>query len=834
MYIVNLSNVDKEDIDLVGGKGANLGELIQAGFPVPNGFAITSSAYDHYIKSNGFESEIRECLEKIDSNPDRIKQVSLEIREFLNAGSIPDDLYNEIEEKYSEMGRDARVAVRSSATAEDLPEASFAGQQDTYLNICRIDRLLDSIKSCFASLWTERAIEYRKQTGFDREKISLAVVVQEMVESDVSGVLFTANPVNNNRNEMILNASYGLGESIVSGLVTPDTYILDAKKYAIKKKILGTKTKSIVYDPVKRNTERSNSSSERNKFCLEDDDIQLLASIGKQLESHFDYPQDIEWAMKDGKFYILQSRRITTLEQESNQGTDKNCQTNSKNEQKLMFIKEMLSELYPNLPYPLELNPINTTIKLSFFKGTEDPIKIKANGEIEFNINSEENKGETTKNTPKKSTKRNDLNFEENQFRIKEVFKESCSQLTAIQKLNFKSMKIEALICHLKEIKRIFEKNIELRFKHIINPYMATGSLIDDGLKEANLEFSEYDLLSDLHYKTWAMNLELNQLAEFVNSNDGLKESILDLPEDESFTSRLMRIRKEFPEFDERYYEIFKNYGWKSTNSHQSFSASSWNENPESFINLLKVVIKKEKHLVGNGKYEKLCARIETAFPLKDAMELQRKIDEFRIYHQNREESVYFLEWCFGLDRLILREITEKYPSIFSSYTDILYLSMDEVCSLTDEYAGGEISDIIATRKRAEQKNQNFWNTLNVKAAVDPESILKGVSGSAGKVKGKVCVIHDISEFNKLKPEDILVCEYTDPFWTPLFSIAKAVVSDTGGVLSHCAIVAREFGIPAVMGCGNASKILSDGQEIIVNGDEGRVEMPSLLQEKCN
>jgi len=820
MYTINLRDVNKDQINLVGGKGANLGEMIQARFPVPQGFSITSSAYDEYIRSNRFDSVLAEYLAKMNSAPEKAQALALELMNILKAGTIPTEMMADIVWKYCSIGDNIRVAVRSSATAEDLPEASFAGQQDTYLNICGIDALCNAVKSCFASLWTERAIAYRKKTGFDKQKVSLAVVVQEMMEGDVAGVLFTANPINGNKEEMVINASYGLGESIVSGLVSPDTFYWDRNAEVVKEKILGSKETSIVYDSKNNTVEKANDPKSRNEFCIAEEELQSLISIGKQIESHYGYPQDIEWAIKDGKLYILQARGITTLDQKATSQKDSGTEQ-SKIERMLI---DMMADSYPEPPYPLELAPIcalfngfSDGMKAMGVNLAHDPIGIKDNGEFAFKILTS---GESEMPHESKPP----VNFNDNIRYAESVYEKIRLQLTQMEAVDLKSLQMNAIGQILKKLMNIVERIITLRLQNIIGPNMGVSKRISDSLKTANLTFNEYDMLSGLHYKTWDMNVELSQLAEVVNGDAALKDLILNLQTDESLDHNLMLISKKFPVFGELYKRLLKEYGWKSTNSHQSFSASSWNEDRAFFITLLRVAMAQEKKLVESDKYDNLCALIKAALSPEKAMELQKNIEESRAYHQSREESVYLLEWCYGLSRLVLGEIVARTPQTFPFYADILYLSMEEVCSFTENnMAIGP--EKIALRKQSQKNNQALWDERDMQSTDIAGGSLIGVSGSAGKAKGKVCVIHDISEFDKLEPGDILICKYTDPIWTPLFAIAKAVVSDTGGALSHSAIVAREYGIPAVMGCGNATKVLTDGQEIIVDGDKGLVDI---------
>ncbi|SHH89519.1 phosphoenolpyruvate synthase [Sporanaerobacter acetigenes] len=327
-YIRWFNEIDKNDIPVVGGKGANLGEMTQKGVNVPPGFCVTAGAYRDFIKLSNLQDKIKEKIASFDvENSDELQIKSKEIRDLINECQIPEVIANEIIEAYNEFSKNVElenpfVAIRSSATAEDLPEASFAGQQDTYLHINSIKEVLNFTRKCWASLWTGRAIYYRQEQGFDHFEVSLSVVVQKMVNSEKSGVMFTANPVNNNRNEMMINASWGLGEAIVSGTVSPDEYIFDKESRNISEKHIAEKITMIVkkedgVGTVEVNVGDYLGFDKINKQCLTDEEIYKLADYGMKIENIYGKHQDIEWAFDEDthELYILQARPITTLKE---------------------------------------------------------------------------------------------------------------------------------------------------------------------------------------------------------------------------------------------------------------------------------------------------------------------------------------------------------------------------------------------------------------------------------------------------------------------------------------------------------------------------------------
>jgi len=317
-FVAWFDELGKEDIPLAGGKGANLAEMTRAGIPVPPGFIVTSDAYFHFLNRAGLEQEMRQLLEPLDvEDSQKLKEVSDKVKKKIFASSMPEEIANEIKEAYGKLGR-GLVAVRSSATAEDLPEASFAGQQRTFLNIQGEDELLKAVQGCWASLFEPRAIFYREQQGFDHLKVGLAAPVQQMVQSETSGVMFTVEPLTNDTGCIIIEAVYGLGEAIVSGEVTPDYYVVDKTNLTIIDRQIARQEWQIIKNPQPHGIEESNikisvPNPKQSQQKLVDSDIITLAKLGKSLEALYQFPQDIEWAKQDGKIFIVQTRPITTL-----------------------------------------------------------------------------------------------------------------------------------------------------------------------------------------------------------------------------------------------------------------------------------------------------------------------------------------------------------------------------------------------------------------------------------------------------------------------------------------------------------------------------------------
>ena len=317
--VVWFNEVGKKDVGLVGGKGANLGEMTNANIPVPPGFIVTAAAYFDFLKQTKITEKIREILEPVDVNDSKkLQQTAAEVREIISKAPMSKEIAEEIRKAYREM-RGGLVAVRSSATAEDLPEASFAGQQRTFLNVQGEDDVVDAVQGCWASLFEARAIFYRVQQGFDHFTVGIAVPVQRMVQSETSGVMFTLDPVTNDTSKIAIEAVLGLGETIVSGDVTPDIYFVDKDSMKISKKEIAKQEWKMIRDPEKHgddtNIKVPLSPAEQEAQKIPDEDIIILAKIGKQIEDHYQFPQDIEWAKENNELFIVQTRPVTTIKE---------------------------------------------------------------------------------------------------------------------------------------------------------------------------------------------------------------------------------------------------------------------------------------------------------------------------------------------------------------------------------------------------------------------------------------------------------------------------------------------------------------------------------------
>lgn len=371
-YTSSFEDVGSGRLDLFGGKGANLGELVRNGFPVPCGFCVLADAYRRFIECTGLDERISTLLEGIVAgHMADVETRASRIRALITGAVVPEEIASDIRAAYRELntklGANLRVAVRSSATAEDLPGASFAGQQDTFLNVGGEDALLEYVRRCWASLWTARAILYREARGFAHREVRLAVVVQEMFPSDVSGVLFTVNPVTSDAGEIIINASWGLGEAIVGGLVTPDQYVIDKKTLDIRERIITGKSRMIVPDAEGNGTREMAVAEEKQSLpSLPDAILSELAEIGRRIEAHYGHPQDIEWGYARGALAILQSRDVTGVDVDFGEGLEGWNRRNPELDEHVVWTRAWGDMLQPGAQTPLMYSIHNATVTRAF------------------------------------------------------------------------------------------------------------------------------------------------------------------------------------------------------------------------------------------------------------------------------------------------------------------------------------------------------------------------------------------------------------------------------------------------------------------------------------
>ncbi|MCR5685147.1 MAG: phosphoenolpyruvate synthase [Lachnospiraceae bacterium] len=807
-YLRQFNEIGKDDIAVAGGKGANLGEMTRAGIPVPPGAVLTAEAYDHFIESNGVD-------------PVKTENAALLRKVIINA-DIPSDVEQEIRDYYSQFGENSRVAVRSSATAEDLEDASFAGQQETYLNVIGVDELLKKVRECYASLWGDRAVSYRKNSGYDKQKVSLAVVIQEMIESEVSGVMFTSDPAGDKENVHI-NASYGLGEAVVSGIVSPDEFICNRNGEIIRA-VTGSKEEEIIYSSEGKGTVRVAVPEERRKRnSLDKAQVQALVREGLKIEEHYGHPMDIEWAIKDDNIYILQARSITTIKENAAKVyTDKDFEGYPKVKPAKGAMRESVLfnlEKTPTPYFPLDHDfggYVGEQKKVLFdqiginFKGGMYPIDKDG---ISYQSS---NKVRLTRNVfaiPKYLKLIG--NIDHNISAADESLEGCRAEFEKEKRMDPGNVK--AVGESLKRMRDLIGRTAYDRFLYALFPNAIESGKVTKVLKKIDKGLNSYDVLEGLSYVTADINREMKKLCEYINADPSMVETVM--------TADYKKICASYPELGSRLEDFIAQFGSKSDFNCYCFISQTWRENPDRFINTLRPMLKSGGEAVatkeeGEKKFADLMARVKTSLPEKKYKSFENRVRGLRHYHYIREATQYLWESEFEYCRQLLVKLSDMTGV---SYEDMLFLFADELFEACEKNDLASKKDLIEARKSKRGFAEAYWDKCMKDALAGEGDSIKGIGASVGQVKGKVCIVHSPKEFCKLEKGDILVCTYTDPEWTPLFALAAGVVVDTGGTLSHAAIVAREYGIPAVLATGDATAKLKDNDTVLVNATDGTV-----------
>ena len=821
MTIVWFNEIGLNDIYLVGGKGANLGAMARAGLPVPPGFCVTTEAYKQFIAEMHLWREMEHWLATLDA-----REACEQIRQRIGNCAMPQTIRASIQSAYTQLNNGhAPVAVRSSATAEDLADASFAGQQETYLGIRGADNLANAVQRCWASLWTERAIAYRARNNFPHDQVSLSVVVQEMIAPDVAGVLFTANPVTNDLDEMIINASFGLGESVVSGRVTPDTYRVRRKKFTVLEQACGTKDTRIDMAHDNGTVETVVDDAARQRLCLDHSALRRLLDLGESVEKHYGKPQDIEWGIASGQLYLLQTRPITSL-------TTNTPTTKSLSRLQHEIVNDLL-EHYPEPPYPLDyfavtdsyqqlansfgdygiaLPPANQIIVLD-----ENGIPRIVPPQVKFILRALGMLGTMQKNL--KTNPNVWLNQQHAQFE---------SELDTLAQTNVTQLDNPGLIRFIQTAVGITSRVGAIRFRDFIVPAVTRSAILKmmmGSIKEAKT-ISVMDLLDNLPYKTAVIDQALRQLANEAEELPEASDILLNTNMDTVIFALEQNAQGKF--FLGKVNEFLREHGARTMKMYLPFSNRSWSESPATLLTTIAVLLRSHKSPAApNSHSNDIRARVIAQIPGWLRPRFVATLEQFRIGHIARESTLYTIEQGFLQARRGVDQAAERLHTAgaLPQLNLVVYLTLDELYgALKGAHSPAELSALTQRRQRARPQALKVWRAQwQAKKSEPGNATLKGLAGSSGVATGKAKIISGPAEFGKLQAGDVLVCPFTDPAWTPLFTLACAVVADTGGPLSHAAIVAREYGIPAVLGTQNATQVFKDGDQISVDGNSGTV-----------
>jgi len=745
--VLRLEEIDKNDISVAGGKGAQLGELKKAGFNVPEGFVVSVDVYKTLVKK--IRKGIKGILTNLDvENTEALEKASRKVQSLITSLKLSQEVGIEVLEAYRSLG--GPVAVRSSATSEDLKEASFAGQMTTFLNVTE-DKIIESVKRCMASLFTARAIYYRTQHRIAHEKVSIAAVVQNMVGAKKAGVAFSVNPVTNNTTEIVVEAVAGLGESLVSGKTTPDNYVIE------------------------KNTNRIKEQRSGKEPILNDSEISELASIAKKIEGHYKFPQDIEWAIDNkGKMYILQSRPVTTLRIHN-----------------MPVWKKILAREYGVQYTELSLkclSPINKVIVPTSFY---EQIYVPEDGNEVCYIN------ETKWNEFVFSLKSKYLDTPKNYARFEKLFMQAGNNY---MKTAEKIAESDIQKASNEELKRLYldylNKNIKygpfIWMQFIINNFFADKAkeIIMSKVGSDNRQLHDFVDVA-LRPGKKAAALQLSEIAakwlslsekERMESYEKFKwVPCLDIHNrpwtKEEFFSRIREFKKVDKELTVSYGELLKKI--KPTVTEQYILDAT---KRLSYLKDLKDDFRRQGVMHGQKLFQEIARRMD--------------VELVDISYMLEEEVLDFL----GGGKRISRNIVEERKKGF-----VVYFSDSRVICKSGKYIDSTLSDlgIVTLEKFSEE--------------------VKGTTASAGIAKGIVKIVKGVSDLAKVKKGDIMVAVTTHPDYVPAMRRTAGIVTDEGGITSHAAIVARELGIPCIVGTHHATKSLKDGDEVEIDGNAGFV-----------
>lgn len=878
LYTLCFGETDGTRLSEVGGKGANLGELTRAGFPVPPGFCVTTAAYREFVQTSRELEALLDSLQRVTHEDlNTIRAIGVRIREHLEALAIPADVRLAVVQAWRELGTEHAYAVRSSATAEDLPSASFAGQQDTFLNVRGEEKLLDAVRRCWASLFTDRAITYRAKHGFGHRAVLLAVVVQRMVVPEASGILFTADPITGRRKTVCIDASFGLGEALVAGLVTADNYQVRAG--AIVTKRVSRKALAIRPLPDGETVTETLPPEEQERQALPDNRILELAGIGLRIEEYYGREQDIEWCLAGGKFFIVQARPITSL-YPAPWAADGRLHLYASFGHVQMMTEAMKplgisalrtfvplgdrspsgeSELFQEAGGRLfvDLNPVLRFRRLRYLVPRVLPLADEriARAVAEF-LEREEYRAALG------PEKRLELSF---------VLKAAPFLLSVLGNLLFRN-----LGSGVKEIDRVMERLITERRRRADESRGAERirrirsrltSLFLDLVGRKVLQnvlpgVIAFRLIGSLSQRwlgdtaelarlgrsppgnvTTEMGLALGDVADVVRAHPGAIER-LRLATDETLGRDLRGIAG-----GEDVYHAFqaflKRYGMRCTGE-IDITRPRWREAPTQLIPAIEGHLRggapgqhRRDFETGKVEAERAAARLlerlrATPGGTIKASLMRRLITVYRSRIGLREHPKYYIVRVLDFTKqAILDEAAGLVGAdLLRSADEVFWFSLEELEGIL-QTRRVDRAVLDARRERFERDarlrpprvitSEGEVMTATAGTAV-PEGALGGSAASAGVVEGRARVVRKL-EGSKLEKGEILVAPYTDPAWTPLFPLASGLVTEVGGLMTHGAVVAREYGIPAVVGVDQATEAIPDGALVRVNGSEGYVEI---------
>lgn len=869
-YVLGFCEIDKTKLAMVGGKGANLGELSRIeGIQVPEGFCVTTEAYKEIIRnSEEFNSLLNQLSPLKADNREGIGEISAKIRKVIEGITLPKGIDNEITRHLAQLGEKNAYAVRSSATAEDLPTASFAGQQDTYLNIIGKEAILRHISRCWASLFTDHAVTYRIQNSFDHRKVHLSVVIQKMVFPEAAGIMFTADPVSANRKVLSIDASFGLGEALVSGLVNADNYKVRDDRIIDKK--ISTKELAI-YALKEGGTEEKKIQADRqNRQTLTDEQILELEKTGRRIEAYFGRPQDIEWCLYENKFFIVQSRPITTL-------------------YPIPDVRDGKNHVYMSFGHQQMMTDAMKPLGLSCFQysGGDETLMIQAGGRLFMDLSHDmaSTFGRTLavaamgKVDPlidsalKNLTKRKEfikslsrgkrfLSMGSGYFSwalvtqfIKIYRSGDVGVVPALMRKNEAAIKeLEKKFAALSGDELFTAVDMELKqlIKAIGDPQglgsVWTGTLavswVNKNVEKWLGEKGAADTLTQSVPNNVAgeMGLELLDVSDVVRQYPAVAEYLKTVkPEGADVFFNDLGKLEGGEAVSKAMREFLAKYGVRCSGE-IDITKPRWIEEPSALAPMILSNIEnftpgahKEIFEQGLKEAEEKRREILSRLSKGKAKKAEKMISRIRNFIGYREYPKYVMVCRYWIVKQALLREAEKLVQcgVFRKREDIYYLSFEEL----REAARTKKFDYNKILKREEEfevyKKLTPPRLMTSEGEIipgeydsgkAPKGALIGIPASSGVVEGRARVILRLEDA-ELSKSDILVTRFTDPSWTPVFVSISGLVAEVGGMMTHGSVVAREYGLPAVVGVENATRLIKDGQKIRVNGTKGYVEI---------
>ncbi|MDX2644462.1 phosphoenolpyruvate synthase [Streptomyces sp. PA03-1a] len=859
-YVIDLPEVDETQVTVVGGKGAHLGGLSRIeGIRVPAGFCVTTDAFRRIMAQAPSIGERLDELSRLDQDDrEAIRRLSAQIRRTIEGIVIPGDLAAAITRPLTRLGEQAAYAVRSSATAEDLPTASFAGQQDTYLNVVGPTAILRHVSRCWASLFTERAVTYRLRNGIDHRTVHMAVVVQQMVFPQAAGILFTADPVTGNRKVATVDAGFGLGEALVSGLVNPDVYTV--RDGEVVTKAIAAKQRAVHALPAGGTQEVAIDAQRQEEPALTDAQVVRLVQLGRRIEAHFGRPQDIEWCLVDDAFQIVQSRPITTLFPIPEAGDEENHVYVSVGHQQMMTdpMKPLgLSMWQLTAMAPMHAAGgrlfVDATRRLASPASRAALLDVMGKGDplVRDALETVLDRDDFVPSLPdappgKPPFGAAPATIETDPAIVTELIERSQVSIAALER-DIQAKTGPALFAFLleafEEHKRVLGDPLNMQ---AIMAGMEATWWLNDKLQEWLGEKNAADTLtlSAPDNITSEMGLALLDVSDVIRPHAEVVAFLQDV-QDEGFLDELPKLAggTEARDAIEGYLD---RYGMRCV-AEIDITRPRWRERPTTLVPVILDNVRNFEPGAAQRRFEEgrkkaqekerdVLSRLR-ALPDGDrkADETKRMIDRVRTFIGYREYPKYGIVSRYFVYKRALLEEAERLvqAEVLPEKEDVFFLTFQE---LHDVVRSHQVDARLIRQRKDAFRSYHALTPPRVLTSDGealtgayrrddvPPGALVGVPVSAGTIEGRARVILDIAEA-ELEAGDILVTTFTDPSWSPLFVGIAGLVTEVGGLMTHGAVIAREYGLPAVVGVEQATRLIRDGQRIRVHGTDGYVEI---------